>query len=295
VGRALHPSDFASLLQVLGDGTPLMKARLWLALAILMGTMAGTFPEDVEYLNAQREAVAAFPELGIAGSPLNTKFLELYHRAIDARSPVLAEPDWPMLLALEAAETLAFKLELRPTRFYCPTFAPPEIPVDDESEWQKKNAHRVTLPACIFTPEEGIRALAADTFLSPKLLRAFTRFEKATAAGDVDGFRALLEPETRQAFEMQFPDTPARKAILEQLRYGMAVEALLVVEIERADVILTRTAGGQAAAVVFFRDGDDYLVGDSNTRGWTAEANRLVDDMVAFLSQGKVAEDLLAK
>ena len=53
---------------------------------------------------AQREAIKLFPELGIAGSPLNKEFVERAKRYRVEKKDFFAEPDWPVRLAKECKE-----------------------------------------------------------------------------------------------------------------------------------------------------------------------------------------------
>lgn len=53
---------------------------------------------------AQREAIKLFPELGVAGSPLNKEFVERMKRYRAEKQEFFAEPDWPIRLAKECKE-----------------------------------------------------------------------------------------------------------------------------------------------------------------------------------------------
>ena len=54
----------------------------------------------------QKDAVAAFPELGRNGSPLHKKFMELYQKAKAEDPDFTQEPNWPLRLAKEAADAI---------------------------------------------------------------------------------------------------------------------------------------------------------------------------------------------
>ena len=55
---------------------------------------------------AQRRAVARFPELGKANSPLNAEFLRRYHLYRQNRPSYFQNPEWPTQLAEESAKAL---------------------------------------------------------------------------------------------------------------------------------------------------------------------------------------------
>jgi len=55
---------------------------------------------------AQRRAVARFPELGKANSPLNAEFLRRYHLYRQNRPSYFQNPEWPVQLAEESASAL---------------------------------------------------------------------------------------------------------------------------------------------------------------------------------------------
>ena len=56
---------------------------------------------------AQRRAVARYPELGVAGSPLNREFLRRVQQYRAERPDFFANPEWPTELARECAGAAA--------------------------------------------------------------------------------------------------------------------------------------------------------------------------------------------
>jgi hypothetical protein len=56
--------------------------------------------------DAQAAALARYPELGVAGSPFNTAFLQKHKDAQANRPDLLRSPGWPMVLADEVALSL---------------------------------------------------------------------------------------------------------------------------------------------------------------------------------------------
>lgn len=61
-------------------------------------------PNDLEA--AEKRAVARFPDLGVAGSPLNVEFLRRYRRYQTERPDFFSNPEWPSELARESAEAV---------------------------------------------------------------------------------------------------------------------------------------------------------------------------------------------
>jgi hypothetical protein len=55
---------------------------------------------------AQREAVRRYPQLGVAGSPLNQDFVARHKRYQREHPEVLRDPSWPLRLAEESARTI---------------------------------------------------------------------------------------------------------------------------------------------------------------------------------------------
>jgi hypothetical protein len=53
---------------------------------------------------AQQEATRLYPELAIAGSPFNQRFLNAVEEAKSANDPILLQPSWPLTLAKRVAE-----------------------------------------------------------------------------------------------------------------------------------------------------------------------------------------------
>jgi len=61
---------------------------------------------------AKREAVATYPELGIAGTAVNSEYVRRYKLYLSVNPAFFDEPDWPKRLA----EMLAQDLGLDPSR-----------------------------------------------------------------------------------------------------------------------------------------------------------------------------------
>lgn len=62
---------------------------------------------------AQRKAIELYPDVGVAGSPLNKEFVERAKRYQTEKKEFFAQPDWPVRLAKECREALAAKPEAK--------------------------------------------------------------------------------------------------------------------------------------------------------------------------------------
>jgi|GEM_PF-3547671 len=66
---------------------------------------ASSAPEQVK--NAQAEAVRRYPDLGVKNSAFNREFLTLYQQIKSNNPAELNDPQWPIYLADQTAQTLA--------------------------------------------------------------------------------------------------------------------------------------------------------------------------------------------
>ncbi|MCX6910526.1 MAG: hypothetical protein NTY01_21130 [Verrucomicrobia bacterium] len=72
--------------------------KSWAVTACAMVFAVAALAEDW-----QRKAVELYPDLGVAGSPLNKKYRALYQERIRTNPVFFRLPQWPVLLAKEAA------------------------------------------------------------------------------------------------------------------------------------------------------------------------------------------------
>ena len=79
-----------------------MKTKLLaLAFALICAMQISSQAQTVA--DAQKQAAAKYPDLSRAGTPLNTKFVELYREASASNPTLLSNPNWPVILADKAA------------------------------------------------------------------------------------------------------------------------------------------------------------------------------------------------
>jgi hypothetical protein len=83
-----------------------MKRRTWIyaVMVIAVSLLHGT-AQSVD--DAQKQAIAKYPDLVRDGSPLHSKFLELYHQAQEFDPTLLSDPNWPLILSDKASALLA--------------------------------------------------------------------------------------------------------------------------------------------------------------------------------------------
>ena len=83
-----------------------MKTKL-LALAFALVCAMQISSQAQTVADAQKQAAAKYPDLSRAGTPLNTKFVELYREASASNPTLLSNPNWPVILADKAAALVA--------------------------------------------------------------------------------------------------------------------------------------------------------------------------------------------
>jgi hypothetical protein len=87
------------------------RAVTWIAVLALAGVCVGQqSPEQKKYIEdydkSEDRVIAAYPDAAIAGSPFNTKMVELYNAMVATEDPHLNSADRPMILAERAAKEL---------------------------------------------------------------------------------------------------------------------------------------------------------------------------------------------
>jgi hypothetical protein len=104
------PSDF--YLRLTGEGTRMLRDKEPPAGASQAGT--AKTGEEIEQFRlhpeaAQAEAVRLYPDLGTIGTPLNQEFTSRYKKYRVTNPAFFDQPDWPIRLAKECAESLPAK------------------------------------------------------------------------------------------------------------------------------------------------------------------------------------------
>lgn len=88
------------------DNTPSAAAQRPLLATATPQPTPRPIPTGLAAQNAQRRALIAFPDLGKKESPLNRAFLERLHRYQTEKPQIFDDPDWPGIIAAEAAQSL---------------------------------------------------------------------------------------------------------------------------------------------------------------------------------------------
>jgi hypothetical protein len=91
---------------VISKTTFLVPAPVVLAMLASIAAQRAHAQDSPAY---ERQAVALYPDLATEGTPLHSRFIELYNRDRQIGSPILNQPDWPLVLAKQAATALAFE------------------------------------------------------------------------------------------------------------------------------------------------------------------------------------------
>jgi hypothetical protein len=87
-----------------------MKTPLAILGLLLLGFAADTFAQSATVpvantpavLLSQQQVVDKYPDIGVAGSPLNLAFVDVFHHWQTWKPEVLQRDDWPELVATEA-------------------------------------------------------------------------------------------------------------------------------------------------------------------------------------------------
>jgi hypothetical protein len=75
-----------------------------LALLALFSLLASALAQTAA--DSQKQAVEKYPELAKEGTPLHSKFIELYRQAKETNPTFLQNPDWPITIADKASALL---------------------------------------------------------------------------------------------------------------------------------------------------------------------------------------------
>ena len=94
--------------------TPIRATLLLLTLWLTPRTLLAQDP--VQVVASQKQAVAAYPDLAKAGSPLHAAFVAEYERLKAAGSPELKDPRWPEALAARCADKLGVAAASEPLK-----------------------------------------------------------------------------------------------------------------------------------------------------------------------------------
>jgi hypothetical protein len=189
-------------------------------------------------------------------------------------SELLSDP--PVPPGLEGTKEFP-RIRLRPLKLYVPSADPPDFTTkgligEISRDWQKKMAHRLTLPGQIFTdgvmlPEE------IPSALGPGFWRRAGQYFRAVQRRNEAGLRAMMTAEAQEALEMENTSIGHRRP--------RECTVQMIIEVENAMVVFWRDrTTGQPPFALVSRDGD-YLV--STVRTLSEDHQRLFRDMFWFL------------
>ena len=147
--------------------------------------------------DSQKQAVEKYPELAKEGTPLHSKFIELYRQAKETNPTFLQNPDWPITLADKASALLIPPPQPKTEEATQPAKPIPTAPLDaptpkaqiviEEAFGKKfgdvfdpataigKTETRDGVPIYQFTPDKPFRSLTKYTVLiTPKTHRIYS-------------------------------------------------------------------------------------------------------------------------
>ena len=70
-------------------------------------TTTAKAPGAVKAIDSQKRAIALYPDLAVAGSPLNREFLRRYNALKASGDPILQKPDWPEKLVKQSFDAVS--------------------------------------------------------------------------------------------------------------------------------------------------------------------------------------------
>ncbi len=253
---------------------------------------------------SQEAALKLYPDLGKAESPLNKRFLELYQKAKAIGDSRLQNPDWPMLLAKQAAGEISAATEakaqtgevtrigslaLTSTKLFIPTPVPNFGDAPSEEEYQKKHGHHLVLPVKVFLPEE--RLVSADKPLppGPDIWRTLLLLQKACRDGDMGGYVKLYGPSSQELIQKAQSSVPnAAEIFAKRKSESLPQELLMVLQVESTPVAIIRFAAGGLQWMPFELSNGEYLLVDSDAAKFSADTKTMLGDICIHLIQEKV-------
>ncbi len=107
-----------------------------LLLIILMSASALLPARSQTVADAQKQALAKYPDIGRVGSPLHTQFMSLYTAAKQSDPTLLSDPNWPLILADRASTAVLKTRASHPAPAPVPrvVFIPPDRDINVELE-----------------------------------------------------------------------------------------------------------------------------------------------------------------
>jgi hypothetical protein len=251
--------------------------------ALLGGIFTAELEAADKSVDAQRRAIAQYPELGKQGSPLHKKFLELVDAERKSNPKFLLDPEWPLAIAKKASEELSAaakvksaviaKLELKLTELTFPSNAPPDF-VEFLKDENAKRILRTTLRAAVFAPNEGLVPRVIPTTPKPDIWRTLAEFVNARRENDSKKMLALLDASYRPA---QTPDVSETKQEPEM----PDAHAALVLQLSSCVAAFLRLGEGPAQLVLLnLRDGDYWVCGPDRLTGDEIEIVASIKDFL---------------
>jgi hypothetical protein len=184
------------------------------------------------------------------------------------------------------------RVRLRPLRLYVPSSDPPDFTTkgligEISKDWQKKMAHRLTLPGQIFKDGVALPDEMPST-QGPGFWRRVGQYFRAVQRRNEAGLRAMMTLEAQAALEMESISIGHRRLA--------ECTVQMIIEVENTMIVFWRDrATGQPPFALVAKDGD-FLVG--TVRTLSEDHQRLLRDMFWFLmvnpAQAMISKEKLA-
>jgi hypothetical protein len=185
-------------------------------------------------------------------------------------------PDPPAPPGLEGTKEFP-RIRLQSLKLHVPSSDPPDFttkgPIGEISrDWQKKMAHRLTLPGQIFTEGVTLPEEIPST-LGPGFWRRAAQYFRAVQRRNEAGVRAMMTAEAQEALEMESVSIGHRR--LKECTVQM------IIEVENAMVVFWRDRTMEQPPFALVQRDGDYVV--STVRAHSEDHQRLFRDMFWFL------------
>ncbi len=144
------PDDFGRQLRVTASGATASSSRMKIWLLVMSVVFSTLCQAQTPMQESQKNAIKLFPDLGVPGSKLNKRFLELVEATKRSDPQMMQRDEWPMTVARQAAAD---------------TGATPATPAEPEPQAVKTGVSLGQAPAGYVTVHGKVVQRTADGLL----------------------------------------------------------------------------------------------------------------------------------
>lgn len=295
-------------------------AILLMATALSRGAMPLFDARDIQ------AAVAEYPSLAVADSPLHRKFLELYKQAQTENSEELLGPSAPLRLARKAAHSLAPKLDgscfsidsatgtsvaiqgfsLRALTIFVPysveaeATPPPDFSKQQLVAWQNEHGFRINVNACFISKDEADIASPEKTRDDSPLRKFLAQLRSACTSKDVRQLDALCLPEGNKNLEQAISDPWHAKiwaaSFIDNLPQRAPTKLLALIQLRKDLLVFFKLPDGKTAIERIVKHGDRYFLPGHQPEEYGLDCEYLLLHLSKFLDHpDRTPEDLIVK